>query len=158
MKLTPAVNFINVERARFLYERTFWQLFLVTCTLCVRGKSCWNDVRTKNSRVIMLMKLTSNWFRGRKYLISCFFSISVITNAHRLISKTSDQQGRIKFKRTMSIQHHIECFCKNMTIGEFLKIKFFSKTQSFIRMIKIISCQVLTTNSVNRMIGEKKTD
>ncbi len=58
----PAVNFINVERARFLYERAFWQLFLVTCMLRVRGKTCWNDVCTKNSRVIMLMKLTASFF------------------------------------------------------------------------------------------------
>ncbi len=27
MKLTPAVNFINVECENFLYERWFWQLF-----------------------------------------------------------------------------------------------------------------------------------
>jgi len=37
---------------------SFWQLILVTCKLCVRGKSCRINVRTKNLYVKMLMKLT----------------------------------------------------------------------------------------------------
>ncbi len=45
VKLTPAVNFINVKRAHFLYEN-------------VTRKSCRNAVHTKNSYVKMLMKLT----------------------------------------------------------------------------------------------------
>jgi len=32
MKLTPAVNLINVKHARFLYERHFGSFFLATCT------------------------------------------------------------------------------------------------------------------------------
>ncbi len=28
----PGVNFINIKRTNFLYERSFWQLFLVTCS------------------------------------------------------------------------------------------------------------------------------
>jgi len=66
-----SVNFINLEVAHFSYDRTFWQLFLVTCTLHVRGKSCRNGVRSKNLCVKMLMKLTAGqrfstapWFRG----------------------------------------------------------------------------------------------
>ncbi len=58
MKLSPGVNFINVERTSLSYQCMFWQLFLVICTLRVRGKSCRNDIRTKNLCVKMLMKLT----------------------------------------------------------------------------------------------------
>jgi len=36
MKLTQAVNFINVKHARISYERHFGSFFLVTCTLLKR--------------------------------------------------------------------------------------------------------------------------
>ena len=32
VKLKPAVNFINVKRACFLYEHHFGSFFLITCT------------------------------------------------------------------------------------------------------------------------------
>jgi len=59
MKLTLAVNFINIFCAFFSYARRFGSFFLVTCTLHVHRKSCWNNVCTKNSYV----KCWWNWLQ-----------------------------------------------------------------------------------------------
>jgi len=48
---SPGVNFINIYA--HIFRTNFWRQ-----SRNVTRKSCWNDVRTKNSYVKMLMKLT----------------------------------------------------------------------------------------------------
>jgi len=67
----PAVNFINVKCALFRTIVVLAAFFLVTCTLCVHGKSCRNNFCMKNARV----RSWWNWNQGSiasKYYAQCF--------------------------------------------------------------------------------------
>ncbi len=59
IKLTPAVNFINIFLCGFFVRTSFQQLFLVTFWL-------WRQNFLRKKRVKMLTKLTPDWSKTRR--------------------------------------------------------------------------------------------
>jgi len=75
-------QFHQLYTCAFFVQTLFRQLFLVTCTLHVRGKSCQNDVRTKNLRIKMLMKLTPDPLFGACKVVN--FEVGLIVDQYTL--------------------------------------------------------------------------